>query len=298
MPNVYPELIPFVKEENFKNLKVPVFFVGGGLWSRVYSDKMSESTKHFFNLGTNKEVPLGCRDIYTYRYLKQQGFENVLLTGCVAWYDFDYIGHIKINSHHSGDIKKICVSEPADERNVELLREILIYLRTQFKDADITLVNHREMKDNVQAMKNELADKYSIGFIDISNSVEGFSVYDDCDLHVGFRVHAHIYNLSRRNYTILVSEDIRGAGVNQTLGLENIGIEEVRRTYKPIFKQYGIYRDNETFAAANSIEKRLSDYMDYTTMVGYKNYTDAFERMRYYFEKMREHFERINSVVC
>lgn len=38
-------------------------------------------------------------------------------------------------------------------------------------------------------------------------------------MHIGFRVHAHIYNLSRRNCSVLIEEDGRGAGVNQALGL-------------------------------------------------------------------------------
>lgn len=39
-------------------------------------------------------------------------------------------------------------------------------------------------------------EKIGVKMIDISKSVDGLRIYDDCDLHIGFRVHAHIYNLS------------------------------------------------------------------------------------------------------
>ena len=41
-------------------------------------------------------------------------------------------------------------------------------------------------------------------------------------MHVGYRVHAHIYNLSRRGTSILIEEDARGAGVNDALNLRHI----------------------------------------------------------------------------
>lgn len=188
------------------------------------------------------------------------------------------------------------MSEPAAERNVVLLKELLISLRSQFSGADIILVNHRELKPSVCSMKEELSEKYNIKFQNISNSADGFTAYDDCDLHVGFRVNAHIYNLSKRNYSILISEDIRGAGVNQTLGLENICIETPDISIKPIYKNYGIYRLNESFIQVNSIGKRVADYMDYSEMVGYSNYIQAFERMKVFFEEMAKQFEMIKSV--
>lgn len=60
---------------------------------------------------------------------------------------------------------------------------------------------------------------------DISGSADGFLIYDNCDLHVGFRVHAHIYNLSKRNKTLLLNEDFRGFAVNETLGFYQIDID-------------------------------------------------------------------------
>lgn len=54
--------------------------------------------------------------------------------------------------------------------------------------------------------------------------MDGFKEYDSCDLHIRFRVHAHIYNLSHGNTTLLINEDARGSGVNDALGIANINI--------------------------------------------------------------------------
>lgn len=68
-------------------------------------------------------------------------------------------------------------------------------------------------------LKNKLSNIKGIFIQDISYSSEGFSIYDDCDIHIGFRVHAHIYNLSIMGYSILIEEDSRGYAVNETFQL-------------------------------------------------------------------------------
>jgi len=49
-------------------------------------------------------------------------------------------------------------------------------------------------------------------------------VYEDFDLHIGYRVHAHLYFLSRRIPSILLSEDVRGSGQAKSLGMEEIRV--------------------------------------------------------------------------
>ena len=47
-------------------------------------------------------------------------------------------------------------------------------------------------------------------------------LYRDCDLHVGFRVHAHIFFLSIRKPTFLLQVDGRGRALSETLGLPDV----------------------------------------------------------------------------
>jgi hypothetical protein len=46
------------------------------------------------------------------------------------------------------------------------------------------------------------------------------SFYRECDLQVGYRVHAQINFLSMRKPSLLLCEDGRGDGLSRTLGLE------------------------------------------------------------------------------
>jgi len=79
--------------------------------------------------------------------------------------------------------------------------------------------------------------KGGINYCDISYSHEGMEIYDTCDLHIGFRVHAHIYNLSHRHRSLLIEEDNRGAGVNDALGLPRIRAYDLTKNIQNTFFQ-------------------------------------------------------------
>ena len=51
-------------------------------------------------------------------------------------------------------------------------------------------------------------------------------LYLNCDLHIGYRVHAHLFCLSQRIPSILVSEDYRGVGQNLSLGMPDLRIDQ------------------------------------------------------------------------
>jgi len=292
-PSIYPNAIPFVS--NLNDITKPVFFIGGGAKSDIYRSVMSENTKAFFRLGNKKGVPLGCRDVLTYRFLKHQGFENILVTGCPAWYSLQDIDNTKFSVHHNGDIKKICVSEPGREDNVMFLKPLLKHLREIYPNAEIHLVNHRETKVGVSALKNGL-NSVGVEITDISGSSEGFSIYDDCDLHVGFRVHAHIYNLSKRNLSILFNEDIRGCGVNHALGLENINLTIESYSKLKLFGNFYLMRMNR-INKTDVICRMFDDYIEFEEKRHYVGYLNAFKNMKDYYCVMGQHIKDIEQAI-
>jgi hypothetical protein len=292
-PNIYPSSIPFVSKIHWSKIIPPVFFIGGGLKTDVYQSVLSPSTKEFFALGLKQGIPLGCRDIQTYRFLKHQGFSKVMITGCPAWYNIDYLNKKDISFKSPNSFMKICVSEPALDTNVRLLKSLIVHLRKRFPQAEIILINHREEKPSILTMVNNLGESFGIKYRNIAGLADGFAIYNDCDLHVGFRVHAHIYNLSIRNFSILFNEDVRGNGVNQTLGLENLNIEEPPFIKKSVFGKYFLGRYNATISNDSIICSQFDDYLEYTEMMNYQNYIEAFRRMEYYFNYMSQHFSMI-----
>lgn len=293
-PGLYRHQIPFVHRSLLKNVNTPIFFMGGGIKGSVYRISYSELDKEFLNKG---ECCLSCRDIYTYRFLRHQGFK-ALMTGCPAWYDLDCINSVDISKFKDDQFGKICVSEPANDSNLPLLVGLLKHLRDKYPSSEIVLVNHREVKHELKIEFDELLKKDNISFANIAGSVDGFSVYDNCDLHVGFRVHAHIYNLSKRNQTILFSEDIRGAGVNQTLGLENMSAEDMFYGRRKMIGDYYLIRCPEDNKDSHNIAGEMfDDYLESCSDQGFQNYARAFQIMKDSFQTMREFFDGINCII-
>lgn len=160
---------------------------------------------------------LSCRDWCTADMLREKGFCTEM-HGCPAWYDLKYID--KTNISFPKDIKKICISDPKDPWHERAGIEVVEWVKKRFSNAEIIFVYHRGIEENTR-LESYLKQEH-ISYVDISDDYKGFSIYDECQLHVGFRVHAHIYNLSHRKLSLLIEEDGRGAGVNETLGFKSI----------------------------------------------------------------------------
>ena len=112
-------------------------------------------------------------------------------------------------------------------------------------------------------------------------------------MHIGFRVHAHIYNLSKRNRTILLEEDGRGAGVNQALGLSNIHVYDDAMQFKPMI----IRRiKNKIIPSVNEYLRdeviRNIERNEYTNWLEYEL---AFKRMQFYYDQLCNHINKIKE---
>ena len=88
--------------------------------------------------------------------------------------------------------KKICISDCANTSNLEQLSNVILFVKKIFAEESIKLVFHRGT-GRLKPEFVEFVQKNKIDYVDISGSLEGIKVYDDCDLHIGYRVHAHIY---------------------------------------------------------------------------------------------------------
>ena len=230
MPDAYPSQIPLT--ENLDDIKIPICGVGMGWYGRFSVEQavmdygFSDKTRQLLDR-LSRDGILTCRDYYTVRALEKNGYK-ALMTGCPAWYDIENAEKTTLRDGINIPYKKICISDPGNVTNVNQALVVTEFIKSRYKDAEIHFVFHRGIKAD-EWTSTEMGESYTwlndrlqkLGIIvhDISYSPNGFSVYDDCDLHIGFRVHAHIYNLSKRNISVLIEEDGRGAGVNQALGL-------------------------------------------------------------------------------
>lgn len=246
--------------------------------------------------------PFGCRDIYTAQLLQNLGY-NTMLTGCAAWYDC-LSDNITSTTFINKPIEHICISDCAGLRNANGLNiyptysiarteNIILTLKHNYPHAKLQFVFHRLMKPTHKPLLDFLKAN-SIPSINIAGSSDGFTIYDNCDLHVGFRVHAHIYNLSKRNRSILIAEDARGCGVNDTLGLTTLKCFDSRDfifdqpNFESIAKRLGRnnqYLTNQLNYLINSLEQ--------TNWVQY-NWT--FHRMVFYYHQMIDHLSLLKNI--
>lgn len=305
--NMYPGRFPLVDDLN--RIKPKMLVLGMGCYGRNSKPSrinFNQSTKVLLDRLERDGLGLGCRDLLTYKTLQLSGCNSVLMTGCPAWYDLDYLEKCDVvNPVPLSQIRKISVSDPASEDNFRTAKSLILQLKDHFPKAEIELVFHRGWsedgftKDSVAFFQKELrnwCNKNGVATYNIAYSSEGFSVYDECDLHIGFRVHAHIYSLSHRRPSFLLEEDGRGFGVNESLNLKHFSLHKSYITHillviwRKIFKShlniYNHWQDKIVSAAITHAEIEIDS--------GFKELLGAYRKMQETYKNMSK---QINQLV-
>lgn len=302
---VYPDVLPLVSDLN--KIKVPIFALGLG-WQGItagtdviYRYRFTQQSIKFLHRLENDGYSLGCRDLLSQQILRNAGIRNTRMTGCVAWHNLPYVNQTELRSSKK-TVQKICISDPADIANFDMAYILVKYLQNRYPYAKVIFIFHRGTGADLNTGQKEgmlisqLKHKIeSLGVLceDIAYSSNGFHKYDDCDLHIGFRVHAHIYNLSIRNRSVLIEEDSRGAGVNQALGLPSILAYEQRIRYSEneyankLIRRVGVRRNRYVI-------NEVRDCLDNLEATDYMIYPLAFQRMKYYFGVITEHIRSLD----
>ena len=299
--NVYPDIIPLVP--NLQDIKPPIFAMALGLGGSggkrsLLEYSFGKSSNVLWQRINEDGFAIGCRDVNSADVMRRNGFTSVM-TGCAAWYDFDE------KSSKSERVKKIVVSDPESPSNYNAALNLLRYLQERFRDSEITVIFHRGTdSDSYTSIKRgerlrwftSEIEKLGIHYKDISYSMDGFQIYDDCFMHIGFRVHAHIYALSKRLQSILISEDIRGDSFNETIGFPSVrtNSEEylalkskyLKKAYKSLFDANNRYLLEEIDSVIEHIERTDGEI-----------YKWAFTRMQFYLNSMIAHVKTIESVI-
>lgn len=285
--NMYPNRMPFISRLN--SLTPPVSIMGWGWKGRnypkaVYHNTMSNSMINFLKFIEKQEIPLGCRDWYTLDYLHNNNIYNTIMTGCPAWYDLNYIDKLRLNTAPiTDDNLNICISDPALTSNKPLMLPLITFLRKQYPKAKIQIILHRGITSGDKPyIKKSFLEENNLSFKDISGCVESFQIYNNCNLHIGFRVHAHIYNLSRGNVSVLINEDMRGNGVNDALGIRNINLN----SYKKYFY----------FNTADFLQT-LNDYLMFIENSQYLQYINACKNIQFYYSIMANYLNKLGEII-
>jgi hypothetical protein len=186
-------------------------FVVPGTPEQLDGFRFEPADREFLDRVLTRSSMLGARDPVTARLLRANGYDRVLMTGDPAWYD---LSRLYLDPIVPSRIQNVAFTPPANPAYFRQAVDLFESFAADRPDASITIVHHR----GVQVPFDQLAQRRGWLTREISGSAEGFAVYDDVDLHLGYRVHAHLYATSRGVLSYLIAEDSRGVGAIEGLG--------------------------------------------------------------------------------
>ena len=283
--HMYPGI--YALTANLDDIKVPVTTMGigwksiSGNWEDTYDYPLSASAMQLLRKVESSGLPMSVRDFHTLNALAFKGIDNVLMTGCPAYYDLDYIGkpvQLPETLHKVAfSLGVSFIESPSMDREVKAQ---ILQLKDYFKDAEFEVVFHHGLNSevflNVHKDGQEHNERHrqfaqwlqekNIPYVDISGSAENLiNYYSKVDLHVGYRVHAHIFMSSVAKPSVLVAEDGRGKAVEKTVGglvvsgFERYKVDIVAKLLGRLLPTYDRYRPNESIAKDIEVSLRYEN---------------------------------------
>lgn len=168
-------------------------------------------------------APISVRDDVTQWVASQFGITAVR-TGCSAWYSMQHLG---TRPELSGaEPATVVYTTPALSSNAKESLAVMRMLRKRFPNSKLIASFHRGIGPDAQTTRRQSVPlrvqavaARALGFAvrDVSYDLERIGFYQEADLHIGYRVHAHLDFVSRRTPSFLISEDGRGYGQTATL---------------------------------------------------------------------------------
>lgn len=201
---------------------IPIFLIGSS-WC-IYPGTITQTRlkinskekallKYIIN---SKKNYLSTRDILTQKLLNNNNIKSDM-SGDLALYDINQIN----NELNFNQLNKIAISLP---HNINYYKDC-----TAIKDKIEKYYNCKVYICSHQHMNNYY------NYINISGNYNNLDFYKTIDMHIGFRLHAHLWFLRNRKPSFLIAEDGRGNGHIKTwddLGLhikylKNINIIDI-----------------------------------------------------------------------
>lgn len=235
--NMYPGI--YKLPADLDEIKTPIVTMGvgwksiNGSWHDTYHYPLNQSSCKLLDRIKSDGVTSSVRDFHTLNVLQAKGYDNYLMTGCPAYYD---LAHLREPFHFPDKIEKIAFSLGVSFINSfsmeKQMKDLILHLKEEFKGKTFEVVFHHGLnpdvfsksyvgKANHNKRHNEFAawlTEQNINFVDISGSAEKLiDYYSSVDLHIGYRVHAHIFMNSVKKLSLLISEDGRAKGSKATI---------------------------------------------------------------------------------
>lgn len=230
--------------QHFDEIKVPIHYAGTGLYGAdgadktVYGYRYSDDMISYFERVIERGGQIATRDWTVDTVFRNNGIHGTVMAGCPAWYDLEMLGQEKDSAPNMrripmNSVKCIAVSNHGLTKNnedhgkkLEQIESLIMFLQEKFNSPEVLLTFNdgyiTKYSKNYNLSLQKWAKEHGVTCIDLSNDAGKFKALDQIDFHIGFRVHTHIYCLSKKIPSLLIEEDIRGFGMNETLHLPHI----------------------------------------------------------------------------
>jgi hypothetical protein len=232
--NFYPDV--YRLSTRLEDLKVPVIPLGVGWAGRlVTKGGLVRIDPNAFQFTADSRRALarihsvvncsGVRDVVTRDIVKRHGWGNVVLTGCPALFDQPSIGRA---FQAPAQIRRVVFTIHQNRRFHRQCIETMKRLRKLFPEAELFASFHRGLRSDrytgivtglrLWQLRRE-AESLGATVVDAAYGTGATELYRTCDMHVGYRLHAHIFFLSLRKPSFLIHEDGRGSAFAETVQL-------------------------------------------------------------------------------
>ncbi|WP_018931380.1 polysaccharide pyruvyl transferase family protein [Gracilibacillus lacisalsi] len=197
---------------------IPVYVIGAG-WKQYPGTKqqslqlpLAQHEQKLFQLINKNKGLISTRDVYTENVLEKHQVSSVGTTGDLGLFDTDLLN---TPPKLPKNISTIAISLPHNFYHFDKCREMARYLIRQY-DCPVKICCHGYADDTFQQISQKWPEP-SIEIVDLSGGANKLDFYKDIDLHVGFRLHAHIWFLRNRKPSLLLAEDGRSTGHLETI---------------------------------------------------------------------------------
>lgn len=307
-PNIYK------MTDKLDDISVPIITMGigwksfKGTWDDTYNYKLSKESIELIDRIDKSGYMSSVRDYHTLNAIKFKGFDNFFMTGCPAYYDLNHIGHdfpVPTVNRVAFSLGVSFLKSTSMERNI---KDNILSCKELLNDKEFEVVFHHSLnKENflssdVASLKhvakhNEFAkwlDEHNIRYVDISGSAENLiNYYSTVDLHLGYRVHAHIFMNSISKPSILISEDGRGAGTKDVIGgIVLTGFERFKDTLVEQILRF-IPGNSDRYVTNKFLTQELINNIAYEQKTGFNRTKSTRPQIDNNFSLMKEFIEQL-----
>jgi len=305
---MYPNLYKMTKLDA---IKVPIIFMGvgwsskSGDWSDTYKYTFTPGARELLDRVENSGYLSSVRDYHSLNALHSSGYNKFLMTGCPAYYSTQHIGH----DFSEPKIQKVAFSLGVafnHSKSMEkLVKDNILRCKEYFSDQEFEIVFHHSIDSSkrdkgvssslfdAQKKIEDWLNANGIGYSDISGSADNLiNYYSSVDMHIGYRVHAHIFMNSISKFTILLNEDGRGKSIKNVIGGITIDAYHNYDESYLVRKLNQLY-NHDKYISNKNLTKQLIDEIDYEKLSHFNRSKIVRKTIDRNFEVMKRFLQQL-----